>query len=649
MRKYLGMVAVMLATQFLFSCSEDVSEYSGLSQSRIVAHMAPSTTTRTAVGEAVDGTNAVGIVWTDGDEIGVFEESGAVQKRYAKVGQGTAPTAAFAASGTSAFDKPVYAYYPYDEANASHDVHSLTGVLPAMQNMDEGTLHGDYKYGRATAKTDDGDHEFVFRHLFSLARFTIDATGTPLQGETLKSLTLSVSREEADVPIAGAFTFSADNGSWKQTDEGENTITLEWDTKAPVLEQSLTCYMSLFPLIQSGDLFTITVSTEQHVAEFTANSLTNFSAEQIYNFPVALTNYETIKIYDKEGTLLQGKFTCAALNVDGLPDILGLVNPDGPGADGTKTIGNIMNRLEYDFIAVSEDFAYHKELANAMSRYDAGTHRGSVSNIIGRNNTDGLGFFWKKDGITATGETMVQFEAEYGGLDDGANTLVAKGFRHYVVTVAEGVAVDVYITHMNTYGGEGNKEDENPWVRAQLAQLRQLRDYVMERAKTNNRPAIIMGDTNMRYTRHTIEDNLIDPVTEAGLQIADPWVELHRGGVYPAWDSGSLMIRSKFGGDAADILCADDQRGEVVDKMWYINVPDAAVQLKAISCMNEVEHFEKSRDEVSYTDVTVEDADGTIRSHQDVTITKVTGYADHFPVVVCFEYTCDNGKSGREK
>ena len=65
--------------------------------------------------------------------------------------------------------------------------------------------------------------------------------------------------------------------------------------------------------------------------------------------------------------------------------------------------------------------------------------------------------------------------------------------------------------------------------------------------------------------------------------------------------------------------------------------------------MNEVEHFEKSREEVSYTDVTVEDADGTIRSHQDVTITKVTGYADHFPVVVCFEYTCDNGKSGREK
>lgn len=642
MRKFLGFAAILLAAQILSSCSDEESAYIASDHGQIVARIAQHPATRTAVGDAVEGTNAVGIVWTDGDEIGVFDASGAAQKRYAKVGTGTAPTAAFSASGTTAFDSPVHAYYPYNAANNSNDMRSLTGTLPATQNMDSGTLQGDYKYGSAVTQTDDGGWEFEFKHIFSLARITIDATDTPLQGEALKGFTLSVSRGDADVPIAGDFTFSAEDGSWTQTDEGQSSITLEWSTETPVLSQSQTYYMSLFPHVRAGDLFTITVTTENHRAEFTATSLANFAAEEIYNFPVTLAKYESLKVYDNEGTAVQGRFTCAALNVDGLPDVFGLVNPDGPGSDGTTTIGNIMNGLDYDFIAVSEDFAYHDELIEAMGNYNAGTYRGTVWNAAGKNDTDGLGFFWKKEGITATGETIVEFNESHGGLTDGANELIAKGFRHYVVTVANGVEVDVYITHMNTFGDGGNTEDD-PHVHAQLSQLRQLRDYVVAKAKENKRPAIIMGDTNMRYTRHQIVDNLITPVESEGLQIADPWIELHRGGVYPEWNTPSLMIRSKFGGGNVDILCADDQRGEVVDKMWYINMPDAPIQLKAISCMNNVDDFASSTEQVSYSGVTVEDATGNILPNQDVNYTKVNGYADHFPVVVSFEYTYTNG------
>ena len=637
MRKYLSRAVILLAVPVLFSCSDDESGYAVSECSQIVAHIAQPSSTRTAVGDVVDGTNAVGIVWTDGDEIGVFDATGATQKRYAKVGTGTAPTAAFAASGTTAFGTPVYAYYPYAAVNNANDMRSLTGTLPATQNMDSGTLQGDYKYGSAITQTDDGGWEFEFKHIFSLARITIDATGTPLQGETLKSFTLSVSRGDADVPIAGDFTFSAEDGSWTQTGEGQSSITLEWNEATPVLSQSQTYYMSLFPLVRTGDLFTITVTTENHRATFTATSLANFAAEEIYNFPVTLARYESLKVYDNEGTAVQGRFTCAALNVDGLPS---LINSGGPGSNGTATIGRIMNGLGYDFIAVSEDFAYHSQLEDAMSNYTAGTYRGSVTNIIS-NDTDGLGFFWKTDGITASDETIVAFEDAYGDISHGANTCIEKGFRHYVVTVASGIEVDVYITHMNTFGDGGNTEDD-PHVHAQLSQLRQLRDYVMEQAKVNNRPAIIMGDTNMRYTRHQIVDNLISPVESEGLQIADPWVELRRGGVYPEWNTNSLMIRSKFDGGNVDILCADDQRGEVVDKMWYINVPNAAVQLKAISCMNNVDDFASSTEQVSYSGVTVEDATGNILTNQDVSYTKVNGYADHFPVVVSFEYIYTN-------
>jgi hypothetical protein len=100
------------------------------------------------------------------------------------------------------------------------------------------------------------------------------------------------------------------------------------------------------------------------------------------------------------------------------------------------------------------------------------------------------------------------------------------------------------------------------------------------------------------------------------------------------------MIRSKYAGDTEnDICCSDDQRGEVVDKIWYINVPGAELQLKALSCENDVTNFTASTENASYSGVTVEDADGNILENQSVSYVKNVGLADHFPVVVKFEYT----------
>ncbi len=650
MCKYLNGAILAMVTLLFASCSENEPGESAIKPHSIVASIAPPGETRTAVGDPVAGTNAVGLVWTDGDELGVFDASGTSQKRYIKQGSGQAATAVFDASGTTAFDKPVYAYYPYSAANDGKDITSLAGELPSTQSMDGGTLTGDYKYGAAKGAASGGGYAFEFTHLFSLARVAIDATGTPLNGDKLKSLSFTVTRSGVAVPIAGSFTFDARNGAWQQTDAGTNAITLQW-TDGAALTGTLTAYASLFPNVEQGDLLTVEVATENYRATFSATSLVGFSREQIYNFPVSLNKYDSLRVYDSEGNLVQegtatqtGTFTCACLNVDGLPAQISIfsINPDGPGADGTTAIGNIVNSLGWDFMAVSEDFAYHSELAAAMSNYNAGTYRGTITaaQLTDRADTDGLGFFWKKDGITATGETMVQYTDEEGGLTGGANTCVKKGFRHYEVTVADGVVVDVYITHMNTYSGSGNTES-NAYVKAVLGQLRQLRDYVLAQAKANKRPAIIMGDTNMRYTRHNIKENFLDvAAADADITVADPWVEFHRGGVYPTWNTKSLMIRAMFAGDTEnDILCSDDQRGEVVDKMWYINVADADVQLKALSCENDVTNFTKSTTAVSYSGIAMEDANGNISENQSVSYTKNVGLADHFPVVVKFEYT----------
>ena len=651
-------VVLAIATLLSVSCTQDDLRRLSPKNSIIASIQSPST--RTAVDNSPTEGSVSGIVWTDGDQLGVFDQTGSSQTLYTKVGTGKVAKATFKSTSTIT---PYRAYYPYSESNNGRPWTSLLGNIPAVQPADEGNLSGDYKVGQATGSTSGNGYEFVFTHLFSLCRITLNASGTALAKDTLRSVEISVTRGETSVPICGNFTFDLRTLAVTPgtgTEVG-NKISLKWDNDTTLTEgDSITSYISLFPNVKEGDKITISVRTENYTATFSANCQVDFQRENIYNIPLTLKEYSDNA--DKFGykELPTGTFTACAFNVDGLPDIsygVGSINPDGPGSSGTTAMAGIANNLGWDIIAASEDFEHHSQLASGLSNYNAGTYRGTVTReqLTKRADTDGMCFFWKK-GLTVTSEgnspgsngweKMVQYNDEYGGLTGGANTCIKKGFRHYEVEVAEGVIVDVYITHMNTYSGEGNTES-NAYVKAVLGQLRQLRDYVLEKAKANKRPAIIMGDTNMRYTRHDIKTNFLDKVAEAGYTVSDPWVEFHRGGVYPQWNSLSLMTRFAFAGDKTnDIVCADNQCGEVVDKIWYINVPGAEVQLKATAHKNDVDNFRKSTKDVSYSGVMVEDANGSntsgntkYNSGQNISYTKDVGYSDHFPVVTTFEWT----------
>lgn len=664
-------VVLAIATLLSVSCTQDDLRRLSPKNSIIASIQSPST--RTAVDDSPTEGGVSGIVWTKGDQLGVFDQTGTSQTLYTKDGDEEEAKAKFQPS-TDSDIKPYRAYYPYSEDNNGRPWTSLLGNLPAVQPAD-GTLSGDYKVGQAKGGTSENGYEFVFTHLFSLCRITLDASGTALIGDKLKSIDISVTRGETPVRICGDFTFNLRTLAWAPETETEvenSRISLTW-TDGPTLTEgtSITYYISLFPNVKIGDVITISVCTENYTATFSANCQVNFQRENIYNIPLTLANYSSLKVYDKDGNLVNGggtetepteptvttgTFTACAFNVDGLPQKIGIftINGDGPGSSGTTTMAGIANNLGWDIIAASEDFAYDSQLVAGLTNYSHGTWRGSVSSaqLTSTADTDGLNFFWRKSTTSATGETYVQYNDAEGGLTSGANTCIKKGFRHYEVTVdaTNNVVIDVYITHMNTYSGDGNTES-NAYVKAVLSQLRQLRDYVLAKAKTNKRPAVIMGDTNMRYTRHDIKKNFLDVVAaydnKAGYTVSDPWVEFHRGGVYPQWNSLSLMTRFAFAGDKTnDIVCADNQKGEVVDKIWYINVPGAEVQLKATAHQNDVDNFRKSTSNVSYSGVMVEDANGSntsgntkYNSNQSISYTKDVGYSDHFPVVTTFEWT----------
>ena len=584
--------------------------------------------TRTCIEAAADATGKLPMLWEESDAVGVFFADGSSNAKYVNI-SGKNPNASFGAAEQVSGSEIAYVYYPYDSANNGKAATALSGNVPAEQAMD-GSIHGDYKWGEMKSVV-EGGYKFKFHNMVSLVRFNIDATGTVLEGEKLETVTLTVTRNGAAVPVVGDFTFSAADGNYSLGAQTSNTLTTVWNKDASGI---FSGYASILPEVKSGDKLTFVIKTTNYESTLTVTSKASFVAGAYYNFPLTLAGFGSKLSIKKR---VSGSFTAATLNVDGLPSI---ANLGGPGKSGTQNISSKIATANWDIIGFSEDFEYHSALTGSLSDYTFGKHRGSVgfSQIFGSvADTDGLGFATKKSTCsfaTETNDTFIPFNDAYGGLSDGANTCIKKGIRHYVVTMAEdGVQIDVIITHMNTYeDGDGKS--------AQLSQLDQIAKYINKiTSVANPRPVIFMGDTNCRYTRHDFSTNFFGKLN-SNISYVDPWIEIHRDGVYPTSGTKSLMIPSNYKGDTTnDIVCSDDQRGEVVDKIIYFNVEGAAIKIKAESCYNDIENFTKSKESASYSSVTAEDANGNILEDQDVTYTRCVGYADHFPVVAKFTYT----------
>lgn len=685
--EFAGML--LIAGAALASCNESALEPTrSRGNAEIIASIENDELTRTCIDPTVYKDNVTGLLWTPEDLLGVYGSSGTKNAKFENKSTVKAANATF--SGTLADgEAPQYCYYPYTDANAGKAYDALTGKVNAVQSYSaaDGLLSDDWKYGTSSTAEGEG-YKFKMNSLFAMAKVVVDATGSAVEGESLKSVSIKATSGSEVRAINGDFTFSAADGKYSLTKAEAESTTMEWADEAVLSSgKKYTGYITLIPDIKAEDKITITITTDMHKAVFEVPCLTSLASGYIYLFPMTLTELaakmkaaygtdpEITEIAtggeggsgeggsgegggstDPQPTVTTGTFTACAFNVDGLPQKISIftINGDGPGSSGTTTMAGIANNLGWDIIAASEDFEYDSQLVAGLSNYSHGTWRGSVSaaQLSSTADTDGLNFFWRTSTTSATGEKYIQYTDAEGGLTSGANTCIKKGFRHYVVTVdaTNNIVIDVYITHMNTYSGSGNDES-NAYVKAVLSQLRQLRDYVLANAKAYKRPAIIMGDTNMRYTRHDIKANFLDVVaaydSNAGYTVSDPWVEFHRGGTYPEWNSLSLMTRFAFAGDTTnDIVCADNQKGEVVDKIWYINVPGAEVQLKATAHQNDVDNFRKSTSSVSYSGVMVEDENGTntsgntkYNSNQSISYTKDVGYSDHFPVVTTFEWT----------
>ncbi len=313
------------------------------------------------------------------------------------------------------------------------------------------------------------------------------------------------------------------------------------------------------------------------------------------------------------------RFKFAALNVDGMPQsvsILGVyeltLNSDAKEEDGATAIGAKVAGMGFDVVGLSEDFNYHDELMTALQAanpdYACTTHRGKISVTASTYvkflssstlfDTDGLGLLYDTTSTTASEESWTAWNEHNGYTDDGADGLIDKGFRYYLITLADGTGIDLYILHMDA---ETTDED----LAARESQLTQLASAII--ASDNKRPIIVMGDTNCRYTRDRLKSlfvNVLD--ADPRFTVTDPWVVYGRQGIYPAYGTSSLMVGTQD--DGSDGL--GYRKGEVVDKLFLINNSESDIRLTAESYAQ---------------DLSFVDDDGE-------------PLADHWPCVVEFSY-----------
>lgn len=290
-----------------------------------------------------------------------------------------------------------------------------------------------------------------------------------------------------------------------------------------------------------------------------------------------------------EATTINKEFTACALNIDGLPQTMAgiSVNADGPGSEGTQAIGNYLVDKGVDMVGISEDFNYNGDLIVGLGEnYQMGAWRGRIdaSGIFSglHFNTDGLMFLLKnqnKDSQTMsfTNESWTKWNESLGGLNDGANTLIDKGFRFYTVNLGDNVKVDVYVLHMNTAEGDDQ-------IAVQDKQLTQLAEAI--KGNSDGRPKLILGDTNCRYTRNKLVDNLITPLS-ATYDIKDAWVEKFQNGTYPTYKSEALMVSDKTSSEAY-------KTGEIVDKIFYLTPKGSSLKLELKGLVFDADNYKKT-------------------------------------------------------
>lgn len=274
----------------------------------------------------------------------------------------------------------------------------------------------------------------------------------------------------------------------------------------------------------------------------------------------------TVKAADEAKT-----FTVLNYNVAGLSEPFSKSKP----SINTQIISPLLN--DYDIVAVQDDFDYHDQLIKGLTQPHFTTTSGKLPMCDGMNFISKYHFY---DSI------RVAWKDRNGAVYDGYDQITPKGFMYTQYELEPGVYVDIYTLQTDT------GDDEKSYI-TRSNNMAQLANYI--ETNSNGNAVIVMGDTNLRYTR---KDDNFELSLLKRCELKDPWIEIIRNGSIP--DDGDALM------DESDKSGANYESG---NKVFYRS--SKSVDLTAISYKIE--------------DTKFVDANGNQLS-------------DHYPLAVQFKY-----------
>ncbi len=195
----------------------------------------------------------------------------------------------------------------------------------------------------------------------------------------------------------------------------------------------------------------------------------------------------------------EGELYILTYNVAGLPEGISSSSP----ATYTSFISSLIN--EYDIVHVQEDFCYHDLL---------------ISNNTHSYITQPMPCVPEGDGLNTFSNFPIRNLDRNAWTDcSGFDCLTPKGFSYTQIEIEPELWVDFYNIHCNAGGSDADKA-------ARRNNLFQIMEYIQ--THSSDRPIIVMGDFNSRYTR---EGDTIRTFLDNGF--SDLWIDLINNDIVP--------------------------------------------------------------------------------------------------------------------
>ena len=206
------------------------------------------------------GADKVSTFWSAGDKIGLFTEEGGRNLEFVTSTQAYADKGIF--TGNMEEGTPVYGYYPYVAGAADH-----TAIKMHLASEQDADAIGDYdfKASNSISMGEDGEYKLGFTGVMTMLSVEINATATPMESSTLKSVTMRVTppaRSDAAPAVTGDFVLDLRDKSVSFEGETSDYAKLVWDEPYPLSGGKATASMFVNPAsIVPGSQLHVTIET----------------------------------------------------------------------------------------------------------------------------------------------------------------------------------------------------------------------------------------------------------------------------------------------------------------------------------------------------------------------------------------------------